>query len=40
MSKIKSKDTEDEYKKAKKIYEPVLEFLKTLQKESREDTDG
>ena len=29
-----------EYKKAAKIYNPVIQFLKTLQKENEEDTDG
>ena len=28
------------YKKAAKIYDPVLKFLKTLQEENKEDTDG
>jgi len=28
------------YKKAAKIYDPVLKFLKTLQEENKEDNDG
>ena len=30
----------NEYKRAAKIYDPVLQFLKKLQKENEEDTDG
>tara|TARA_R100000458_G_C8254115_1_gene230494 strand:+ start:1116 stop:1259 length:144 start_codon:yes stop_codon:yes gene_type:complete len=30
----------NEYKKAAEIYNPVLQFLKKLQEENKEDTDG